>query len=58
MSTHVVVTTLGGVTRYVVFETKFGQPLQAYDTLEAAQAGAVEWAERLEEWIRRRQVGR
>ena len=57
MSTRIVATTLGRVTRYVVFETKFGEPLQAYDTLEAAQAGAVEWAERIEGWIRRALVG-
>jgi hypothetical protein len=42
----------------VVFDSTAGEPLQAYDTHEAAQAGAIVWAERLDGWIRRKQGSR
>ena len=54
MTTHIVKTALQGRAKYVVFDSNAGEPLQAYESLESAQTGALEWAARLAQWAEKK----
>ena len=50
----IVKTALQGRAKYVVFDSNAGEPLQAYESLESAQTGALEWAARLAQWAEKK----